>query len=116
MEQKTESLKNGIIGMLKEKGNGLTFVNLSTLPGFPGVLGAELNNQKVFFWFRCSSEAIAAISELIAEKQIKLSTTSTLAYHADGCIPVYPIGDLDRAYKTPHWCPMQIVKGENFGP
>lgn len=115
MGDTTEALKTGILDMLKEKGDGLSFVNLSTLPGFTGNLGMERGNKNIFFWFHCSKEAVAAIGNLIEEKQIKLSTTSHLTYHADGSIPQYPIGDLDKTYKTPHWCPVQIAKGLKFG-
>lgn len=115
MGDTVESLKTVILSMLKQKGDGLSFVNLSTIPGFEGNLGMERGNKNVFFWFRCSAEAVAAVGALIDEKQIKLSAILPLTYHADGCVPQYPIGDLNGIYKKPHWCPVRIAKGEAFG-
>jgi len=109
-----QTLKTAILELLKEKGDGRSFAELSGLPGFKGQLGLEFGNSNVFAWFHCSPEAVAAIKELLDEKKIILREALPVLYHVDGSIPARPVGDPDRTYKKAHWWPAQIIKGKAF--
>jgi len=106
-----QTIKTGITNMLKERGNGLTFVDISSLSGFTGEASIEVENKNIHLWFHCSTDAVEAIKQLLNEKLIEIQPTSHLTYVVDGQIPRYPVAKQDRPYKTPRWMPAQIVKG-----
>lgn len=110
-----QTIKTGIVAMLQEKGNGLSFVNLSAIPGFAGDTAIELGSKNIFFWFHCSAEAVEAIAQLVDERVIEILSTSPLTYHADGQLPPYQLAtSWKRSYVSPRWAPAQIVKGKAF--
>lgn len=109
-----DELKKAITSMLRTNGDGVSFANLSTIPGFSGQAGMEIEDKNIFIWFSCSEEAIQAIRDLLNEKQIELHSTTHLTYIVDGCVPRYPVAKSDRAYKTPRWQPMALKKGKLF--
>ena len=107
-------LKTEIINLLAARGDGVSFANLSEIPGFSGNTGMEVENKNIFIWFTCTEEAIQAIKELLNEKQIELHSTSHMTYIIDGCVPGYPVAKSDRHYNTPRWQPMALKKGKLF--
>ncbi|MDD3293248.1 MAG: hypothetical protein A4E69_01047 [Syntrophus sp. PtaB.Bin138] len=109
-----KSIKSAVIKMLNDKGDGLTFVNLSEIPGFTGDASMEIENKNIHCWFHCSLDGINALKELLDEKRIEITSTSHLSYVIDGQIPRYPIARQNRFYNEPRWFPSQIVKGKKF--
>ena len=109
-----DQIKQDIIKMLADRGDGVSFANLANIPGFSGQTGMEINNLNIFIWFSCSQEAIQAIVELQDESKIELHPTQPLTYIVDGCVPKYPAAKSKRAYKTPHWAPMALKRGKLF--
>lgn len=110
----TQNIKIGILEMLRSKGNGLSFVQLSTIDGFNGDASIEVENKNIHLWFHCSINAVDALSQLLNERQIEIHPTSHLTYVVDGQIPRYPVARQDRIYKSPRWMPSQIIKGQAF--
>lgn len=107
-------IKDGVIDLLKTKGNGISFVELSRLDGFTGEASMEIEDKNIHLWFHCSLHAVEALKQLLNEQLIEIHSTSHLTYLADGQVPRYPVARQDRAYKTPRWMPAQIVKGAAF--
>ena len=107
-------MKNKIIDLLRKKGSGRSFVELSEIAGFKGDLWFGEGDKNIIYWFEMSSEAINAINELRKEDKIILVSTSPLVYHADGSVPTFPLAKQDRKYKSPRWQPCAINKGPKF--
>jgi hypothetical protein len=107
-------MKNAIIKMLTEKGNGISFVQLSEIDGFSGDLAIGNTEKNIYLWFKCSEEALNAINELRQEEKIEIKPTLPLVYHIDGLVPLVPIASQDRVYKSERWEPAVINKGIKF--
>ena len=107
-------MKTKILNLLKEKGSGRSFVELSKIDGFTGNNNFEIEDKKIILWQNISSEAINAITELIEEKKIEMVSTSTLVYHADGKILTFPIAKQFRRYQKLRWFPAAFNKGPKF--
>lgn len=109
-----DQIKQDIIKMLSERGDGVTFANLSDIPGFSGSTGMENGDLNIFIWFSCSEAGIFAVKELLNERKIELHPTKPLTYAVDGMVPIYPVATSDRRYKTPLWAPMALKRGKLF--
>jgi len=108
------TIKAAIVKKLREEGNGITFANLSTIPGFEGEAEIEYNSKNIFIWGDCSLDAVTAIKELLNEQMIELHPTPVLTYLVSGHASRYAVARSDRAYSTPHWLPMVLKKGRAF--
>lgn len=62
-------MKTKILNLLKEKGSGRSFVELSEIDGFTGNNNFEIEDKNIILWQNISPEAINAINELIEEKK-----------------------------------------------
>jgi hypothetical protein len=109
-----DRLKKAIVSMLEEKGDGLSFVDLSSIEGFCGDMELMIGDKNIVLWSKISQQAITALSELSADKIIDIVGTSVLVYHADGLLLTYPIAKENRRYKQTRWAPSVINKGSGF--
>lgn len=109
-----DQIKQDIINLLADRGDGVSFANLADIPGFSGQTGMEMGDLNIFIWFSCSEAGILAVKELLNERKIELHPTQPLTYAVDGCVPRYPVATSERAYKTPRWAPMALKRGKLF--
>lgn len=107
-------MKTKILNLLKEKGSGRSFVELSEIDGFTGNNNFEIEDKNIILWQNISPEAINAINELIEEKKMEMVSTSPFVYHADGKILTLPIAKQSRRYKKLRWLPTAFNKGPKF--
>jgi hypothetical protein len=107
-------MKSKILSVLKEKGGGVSFVELSEIEGFTGELVMGIKEKNIIFWHNVSKEAIHAINELIKEEKLEMVTTQPIVYHVDGEVPRLPIAKQDRKYNSLRWQPVAFNKGVNF--
>ncbi len=112
---KNPDIKTSILQMLATKGDGRTFAEFESIPGFSGNIGLETSTENLFLWFSCSPEAVQVVCELLQEQMITIKTTSVLTYQADGLLPRYKTGSEGAGYKKPRWLPVAIYKGPKFG-
>jgi len=99
------TLKEKIAEMVVSLG-GVSFVELSGIPGFGGDREMCIESKNIVLWCGVSREACEAIEELKAEGVIEARPTSRLVYMLDGRVPALPLAKQNRAYKSPHWCPI----------
>jgi hypothetical protein len=108
------SIKSAIITMLSNKGNALSFFELSRIAGFSGDQTIQIEDKNIYIWHDCSSEAIEAIFQLISEQLIKMMPSSAEVYTVDGFVPKFRVAKQDRHYRSPRWKPTEIAKGPAF--
>ncbi|MBN2060739.1 MAG: hypothetical protein JW882_10025 [Deltaproteobacteria bacterium] len=108
-------MKNKIINIIKEKGNGVSFVELDReIVKFKDDLKMALGDNNIYVWFGLSEEAITVIKELLNDRIIELHPTEPLVYYIDGSVPNVPIAKRDQYYKSERWLPMTFNKGPMF--
>lgn len=109
-----KTIKDAIIAMLKEKGSGRSFIELSEIKGFAGDQEMVVGDKNIVIWVDMSSDAISALNQMRDDKFIDIVATSELTYHADGVLLHYPIAIENKKYKESRWRPSAINKGINF--
>jgi len=108
-------LESAIIALLREKGGGVTFVELARLPGFEGTTEVSTEpGSNCYLWLSCSPEAVATMCRLMDTGVIEMRTTQPIVYYADGRVPSLPVADRPRRYKSPHWLPAAFSRGPQF--
>lgn len=107
-------MKETILNLLRQKGDGVSFVELSRIDGFNGKTEYGYPEKNIFLWFHCSETAITALTELNDAKQIEFRPTDKLVYFVDGGIPKAPIAKSVRTYSKPHWLPSTLYRGQCF--
>jgi hypothetical protein len=107
-------MKNKILKLLDDFGDGASFAEISRIEGFNGEFMYGFPEMNVYYWFSCSQEAIDALKELITEERIVLKPTVELVYLNDGIRPKYPIAKQTKKYISTRWLPVVINKGVNY--
>lgn len=101
-------MKNKILEYIEKMKSGVSMAELHNhIEGFKGEY--ELYSPKtknVVLWSGISKKAADAISELLREKKITMTSTTPLVYYVDGNALDLPILKSDRIPKKPHWLPV----------
>ncbi len=98
-------MKDKIIDLIRTRGAGTSFVELSNLDGFHGELEMKMKDNLVL-WANVSSKFVDALNQLLLENKIKIKMAGRMIYLLDGQLMSYPIAKQFRAYKKPHWLPV----------
>jgi hypothetical protein len=105
-------MKNKILTMLHQLGDGVSFADLSRIDGFAGKLMYGNAEKNIYFWTSCSQKAIDALNALIEEKKIVLKPTTEIVYLNDGLIPKLPIARQSRKYASERWLPVVLNRSD----
>ena len=100
--------------VVRDRG-AVTFADLGDIPGFTGndmylIDGAKFSN--IVLWQGLSSEAIAALVNLISTGRIVAIPATALDYMAAGSGLDLPIVDAVRHFDKPHWLPAMLISGD----
>ena len=88
---------------------GVSMAEISRMPNAGG--GGNLTSgtcQNIILWDGIQRNLADAISQLLADAQIEVRSSSPLIYLIDGASLRLPIAKQHRNYKTPHWLPVVI--------
>ena len=108
-------LKERIFSRIDED-KTVTFAELRWIPGFSGDQTACIA-PNVVIWTEISSEAIAAINELIADGRIIMQPYGSgwqglMTYAFDRGVLSLPLAKRVRPYKRPRWLPVYIAEAQ----
>ncbi len=107
--QAVAKLKADIITTIKEKGGGVSMVELeNSIPEFSGDYLFGNADMNIWWWFRCSIDACDALAELVREEKITAKPTDVLVYLIDGAVPQVPIAKQIKPYKKERWIPVVL--------
>jgi hypothetical protein len=99
-------MKDAILNLIREKGNGVTFVELQAIDGFVGDRMFLYEPSNICLWSGISAEAVMALKDLLDTKQVDWNITDPLVYLVDGVTWTLPLVEEARRYETPHWLPV----------
>lgn len=106
-------MKNKIMGFIRTRGNGVSFVELEDhISGFKGDFEYGDFDQNLLYWSGISEEAISAIQDLVRDGRLTMKRTDFLVYLIDGKILKMPIAKSIRAYKRLRWLPILFYTNE----
>ena len=91
--------------LIRERGGGVSFVELSSLLGEEAEGDNWFGNgdYNIWWWFGMSDLFVEALVSL--RPVIEPTATTFLVYAADGAIPRMPLAKRATRYKKPHWLP-----------
>ena len=98
------NLEESILEFVKQRGGGVTFAELSALPGFAGEKEMVNEEYNHVLWSGISDEFIDALKAL--RTKLSIRPTSYLTYLADGKLLSLPLVKRPVKYKKPRWLPV----------
>jgi hypothetical protein len=99
-----------VLQFIKERGDNVTFAELSRMDGASGHYVFELG-ENVVCWSGISKELCDALRDLREADRIHFASTSHLTYLIDGATLNLPLVKRVRAYRKPHWLPVVVKLG-----
>jgi hypothetical protein len=103
-----------VLDFIKQRGDNVTFAELSRMEGAQGEYLLEFA-ENVVIWTGLSQDMVESLVALRASDRVHYAPTSMLTYVIDGGVMQLPLVKRAQAYKKPHWLPVVVKLGPDPG-